>query len=69
MNCQENYAKVYQELSRQSNMIELDFRPEIEQVRIDKTLFVKHAALTKTDQKVDLLCKSLEKLEVFVQEN
>lgn len=50
-------------------MIELDFRPEIEQVRIDKTLFVKHAALTKTDQKVDLLCKSLEKLEVFVQEN
>ena len=40
-----NYAKVYQELSRQRNLIEMDFKPEIEQVRIDKTLFVKHAAL------------------------
>lgn len=69
VNAQSNYAKVYQELSRQSNQIELEFRPEIEKVKIDKTLFVKHAALAKTDEQNQLLKTSLEKLEAQVSDN
>ena len=69
INSQSNYAKVYQEISRMSNMIEFEFKPEIEKVKIDKTLFVKHAALAKTDEAADLLKETLESLEAMVLEN
>lgn len=58
---QNNYAKVYQELSEQRNMIEFDFKPEIAAVRIDKTLFVKHQALEKVQKELQQNKYGLEK--------
>ena len=62
-----NYAKVYQELSRQRNLIEMDFKPEIEQVRIDKTLFVKHAALAQLQKELQQTKYALEQSNSTIQ--
>ena len=61
MNSQENYAKIYQELAKQSNLIEFEFKPEIAAVKIDKTLFVKHDALEKVKKELQQNKFGLEK--------
>ena len=37
-----NYTTVHKKLAYVTQILEKEFRPEIEKVRIDKSLFVKH---------------------------
>lgn len=41
VNCQGNYLKVYQELMKQRQVLEYEFRPLIKQTAIDKTVMVR----------------------------
>ena len=42
-----NYTTVHKKLARFNQVLENEFRPEIDKVRIDKTLFVKKSAFEK----------------------
>ena len=42
-----NYTAVRKKLAYFKDVLENDFKPEIEKVKIDKLLFVKHAAFDK----------------------
>lgn len=66
VHCHNNYLKVYQELMKQREVVEFEFRPLIEQTQIDKAQLVKTEDHERSERRILASEKLIEVLRVEV---